>query len=55
MGCTLSKIPVYILWGFACVKQTEMVQQSIYSLKIDNFEYHKSGLIQHKNAWQRIC
>ena len=40
-----TKYPVYILWYYACIKETEMVQQRIYSLKIDNFEYHKSYLI----------
>ena len=39
---------------YACIKQTDMVQQSIYSLKTDTFEYHKLYLIQHKKAWQRI-
>ena len=34
---------------YACIKQNEMVQH-IYSLKTDNFEYHKPYLIQHKKA-----
>ena len=31
------KYPVYTFWYYACIKQTEMVQQSIYSLKTDIF------------------
>ena len=42
----LPKYPVYTFWYYACIKQTEMVQQSIYSLKTDNLQFHKSYLIQ---------
>ena len=33
----LPKYPVYTFWYYACIKQTEMVQQSIYSLKNRQF------------------
>ena len=40
------KHPVYICWCYmqcnAGIKETVMLQQSIYSLKIDIFEYHES-------------
>ena len=41
LSCTFTKMPcVYMLVLFECIKQNVMVQQSIYSLKTDTFEYH---------------
>ena len=43
----LPKYPVYTFSYYAYIKQTEMVQQNIYSLKTEKFQFHKSYLIQH--------